>query len=132
MRNYLQKFKCRVALERCKFICESKSIEIQYEIVPGKRRNSKLLWSLTERQFYKFNTTLRKGKSYVCYHGCSCRVLLQNDGICIKSDLNKQHNHPTNEELHEQLSISNEMKLKCTQDATSKSVKEIYDEILLK
>lgn len=109
----------------------SNPLQIEYEIVPGKRQNSKLLWSSTERQFYKFNTKLSTGNSYLCYHGCNCRVLLKNDGTCVKTDTRKNHNHPTNEELYEQLSIANEMKTKCKEDATSKSVKEIYDEVLM-
>lgn len=108
------------------------STEIKYEIVAGKRSNSKLLWSITEQQFYKFNTKSTTGRSYLCYHGCTCRVLLRNDGLCFKTDAEKKHSHPTNEELYEQLSIANEMKIKCKEDGTSKSVKEIYDEVLLK
>lgn len=108
------------------------SLQIEYEIVPGKRQNSKLLWSSTELQFYKFNTKLSTGNSYLCYiNGCNCRVLLKNDGTCFKTDSSKVHNHPTNEELYEQLSIANEMKTKCKEDASSKSVKEIYDEVLM-
>lgn len=63
---------------------------------------------------------------------CTCRVLLRNDGLCFKTDPKKIHTHPTNEQLYEQLSIANKMKMKCKEDGTSKSVKEIYDEVLLK
>lgn len=111
---------------------KSRENEIKYELVPGKRRNSQLLWSSTELQFYKFNTKLKAGKSYLCYHGCSCRVLLLNNGICIKTDQKKTHNHPTNQELYEQLSIANEIKIKCSKDSSSKSVKQIYDDVLMK
>lgn len=34
--------------------------------------------------------------------------------------------------VFEQLSIANEIKMKCRDDGTSKSVKEIYDDVLLK
>lgn len=104
---------------------------IEYKIVAGKRQNSKLLWSSTELQFYKFNTKLTTGQSYLCYHGCDCRVLLKNDGTCIKTDSKKMHNHPTNEELYEQLLIANEIKTKCKEDTSTKTVKEIYDETLM-
>lgn len=107
------------------------SRQIDYEIVPGKRFNSKLLWSFNEMQFYKFNTKLKTGISYLCYHGCSARVIIRNDGKCYKTDGHKSHDHPTNYDLFKQLSAKNEMKKKCLEDATSKSVKEIYDEVVL-
>lgn len=112
---------------------KSDSRQIDFEIVPGKRFNSKLLWSKNEMQFYKFNTKLRTGISYLCYHGCSARVIIRNDGKCYKTDGHNGHNHSTNYVLlYKELVTKNELKKKCIDDSTSKSVKEIYDEIVLR
>lgn len=111
---------------------EKDSRQIDFEIVPGKRFNSQLLWSQNEMQFYKFNTKLRTGISYLCYHGCSARVIIRDDGKCYKTDSHKGHNHSTNYDLYKELATKNELKKKCIEDSTSKSVKEIYDEIILR
>lgn len=73
-----------------------KNTELEYEIVAGKRRNSKLLYSLTESIFYKRNSKIGSNISYCCYvQGCSARALLKADGTCIKKS--GTHLHPTHE-----------------------------------
>lgn len=49
-----------------------------------------------------------------------------------KTESHRGHNHGTNYDLYKELATKNELKKKCLEDPTSKSVKEIYDEVVLR
>lgn len=103
---------------------------LDYDIFPGKRRNSKLLYSYSESMFYKKNATGRSGTSFKCYQNdCFARVLVKPDGICIRKS--GEHRHGTHSELQKQLEAENKIKMLCLSDRSSKSTKEIYEEVLI-
>lgn len=110
----------------------SKEIQIEYEfVVSGKRRKSELLWSFTESMFYKRNSAGSNGKYYICYDAPSCkaRLILRKDGTCVKTS--GEHNHCTREILYKQFEAENKIKMLCLKDRSTKSTKEIYEEVLL-
>lgn len=104
--------------------------ELEYDFFPGKRRNSRLLFSYVESMFYKKNASGKTGTSYKCYEdNCFARVLVKSDGICIKKS--GKHRHANHLELQKQIEAENKIKTLCLSDRSTKSTKELYDEVLI-
>lgn len=107
--------------------------EITYEYMPGKRMNSKILWSINEQQFYCKNTITRDGAyAYKCYEkNCWARVFVdETSGKCVKSKTNSFHDHGTKTELYNELKLKNEIKIQCLAAAPDSSVKDIFDKVV--
>lgn len=104
--------------------------EVEYEMVPGKRMGSLLLYSLNESIFYKKNSKSSTGVSYSCYQtDCRARVLLKTNGICVRKS--GDHLHSTHEIIYKQLEAEHRVKNLCLNDRSSKTTKEIYEDILI-
>lgn len=88
---------------------------LKYEIVKAKRFNTEYLYVFSEKRFYTFNATSKKGKTYRCHNrSCKSRIILQPDNLCVK--LCTAHEHSCEKDCEEdfkKLSAIQAMKLKC-------------------
>lgn len=103
-----------------------------YEIVPGYRKNSKLLLIKSEQQLYKYKYEKNNTKYYVCYNStCPVNVAVDfnNPTMCRKTKKNIQHNHSGQEELLIKLKLINTIKTSCENVSLKRSnVRDIFDE----
>lgn len=107
--------------------------EITFELMPGKRLNSKILRSIEEQQFYRKNTITKSGFSaYKCYEKeCWARVLVDEvTGKGVKSQNNSFHSHGTKTALYTELKLQNEIKKQCLAGSTDCNVKDIFDKVV--
>lgn len=85
---------------------------VDYEIISGKRRNSKLVYVISEQQLYIRKTKYKTKQFYVCYaKDCKSRVYIQNDQ-CYKS-ADGEHNHADQKELYEEMKVMSNIKTQC-------------------
>lgn len=109
---------------------------MRFKICPGKRRNSKLLYTLDEQQYYSFNSKNKNCEAYKCVE-CNSRVHLRVDGICIQKNKYSEHKHAKKGKLEENLNILNEVKAKCADLSTlinerKQSVRDVFYSVLSK
>lgn len=89
-------------------------MSVTYEIIAGKRNNSKLLYIFFEKQLYIKKCTKLEKHFYVCYvKDCPSRIMLFGSE-CIKAKNYKAHNHDNQEALYKELKFLNNVKTKCT------------------
>lgn len=108
---------------------------MEYEIVPGYRQNSKLLYA--NEQFYVFNTKCPLGDSYVCVNEkCKSRVyiVVSNQCICLKNS--PSHDHESKAEEYKKLRCLNEMKRRCGElnyllTGQKITVRDIFNQVLV-
>lgn len=87
---------------------------VEYEMVPGHRQNSKLLYA--DEQFYMFNTRSPLGEGYMCTHSnCNVRVYKVDGDQCIRLINSPTHTHERQTDEYRKLSCLNEMKRRCTE-----------------
>lgn len=91
---------------------------LEFEIISGKRINSKVLYVKEEKQCY-----IRKSESkgtiyYTCYKkSCKSRVILKN-GQCSKVVNFTQHNHSDQHAFYEELKALSQVKKICLDGTT--------------
>lgn len=112
--------------------------KVNYILMPGKRKNSELLYSIDEEQFYKKNKTLKNGNiSMACHHNnCNRHVYLNKiKGECVYQVPYTAHNHSPEKKKFETLTVLNSIKAECSKPevlskGTSKTsvVKSIFNE----
>lgn len=91
------------------FSQREKNTQLNYAYVHGYRINSLLLWSVEEKQFYRYNSTSKIGKGYSCYvDHCLARVHVR-DGKCFHAN-SVAHNHATKEQMYVDLMVLSETK----------------------
>lgn len=98
--------------------------------------NSKLIYTLDEQQYYRFNGKNKTGSAYKCVD-CNSRVHLRSDNKLIQKNRYYKHTHEQKKQLHEKLEILNEIKRKCADITTlinerKQSVRDIFYSILSK
>lgn len=86
-----------------------------FEIVPGKRLTSKLLFLKKEKCLYVQVSNDKSGKRFKCYMTtCSARAVIRLDGACEKSKKNFLHvQHNTHCELRAKFLAENKIKNSC-------------------
>lgn len=90
--------------------------EIKYEMMPGFRFSSNLLYSHEEKQFYVRNSTSKIGVGYTCYiDACKSRVHVRDMKCYIGNAI--QHNHEDKADMYINLSALNEMKRKVSKQS---------------
>lgn len=110
------------------FSQNDKFAEVQYEYVPGKRKNSLVLFVPSEKQVYHRNTESKIGRAYVCQDAkCSARVYMK-DNRCYKLAEN-EHLHGEVGDLCMKTAIIDEMKRK-TVECNNMSVRDIYNDVM--
>lgn len=86
---------------------------LAFEIMSGKRRNSKVLYIIDEKQFYLQKSEAKGRQYYTCYErNCKSRVILEK-GQCRKATDFIEHNHRDQQQLYDELKALNEIKDKC-------------------
>lgn len=86
---------------------------MEFKILSGKRRNSKLLYSVTEQQLYARKSIYKNKVFYNCYtKDCKSRVFVM-DGVCLKYTDFVEHNHSDQKALYEEIVALNAIKNKC-------------------
>lgn len=95
-------------------------MDLEFEIVPGQRKNSKLLYVLEEQQFYAINSKSKRSSTYLCYvKDCRSRVSVRNiDNKCFLVLNFVEHNHPPQGEFYNELKIKNKIKEECSKTAS--------------
>lgn len=91
--------------------------QVTYTLIPGKRANSEILYSIEERQFYLKKKKLANGViSLECRtDGCNKRCYLNLvDEKCELPTPYEPHNHHTKEEEYKKLNVLNQMKKDCS------------------
>lgn len=84
---------------------------MQFEIVNGQRRNSKLLYSIDEKQLYIKKSVIRGITYYTCYKkNCKSRVDVSRDGVLTKAANFIEHNHLDEEKLFLELKAIKKIK----------------------
>lgn len=104
----------------------------EYELIPGFRASSKLLYIKDEEQIFKYKYSRNNIKYYYCYEkNCSAGVVvdLNNTIYCRKSGKFQTHNHGPQGELFGKLEVINAIKCKVKKASIKRSsVRDIFDE----
>lgn len=78
----------------------------KYEFVVGSRINSKLLYTIDENQFYRFNKNNKNGAAYLCAEdSCKSRVHIRKENLCIQQEKYYEHKHETKEKKYKELCV---------------------------
>lgn len=111
---------------------------IDFEIIEGKRRGSKLLHSISEKQLYFRNKTLANASiSYRCQsRNCAARVYVVGEK-CYLSEPCINHNHVDKEREISEMKIHSQLKVDCEMATSSQTtsqiseVREIFDKTMI-
>lgn len=97
-----------------------------FEIVEGRRRNSRLLWVPEEKMLYSIKDVRGNGqKVYLCYHNiinkfppCSARRFIDKNGVMISNTIPHSH-HMNHEAVYKDLKTRSAIIDSCVQAATA-------------
>lgn len=107
-----------------------------FELVPGRRIGSKLLYLKREKCLYTPVNKDKYGQRYKCFEKqCNVRVLKTVDGVCEKSKKSTQHiDHSSHEDLRRKFLAEHKMKEDCANvdvlcggSAQTVSVRSVFD-----
>lgn len=105
------------------------SQQVSYEIMPGFRFNSSLLFCPDEQQFYVRNSTSKIGIGYTCYvGGCKCRMHVR-DNKCYTGNT-FVHDHGDKTEMYYNLCALNEMKRILRSVDNRCTPKQVFDDVM--
>lgn len=105
--------------------------ELSYEMIPGFRFDTILLYSKDELQFYVRNSRSRFGIIYACFHdSCLARVRVLN-GKCFVAN-SVRHMHENKIEMYRNLCALNEMKSVYRSDSNQLTAKEVFNKVMKK
>lgn len=119
------------------------NIRLEYQIIAGQRKNSKLLYTTDEKFLYVKHNKTRYHIQYDCYDkGCNAQVIVTNeDGVCYKKNTNYEHNHGDAAEIVKSMQLTNTVKNSVSDSVTlaanigasgSGNVRAIYQNCLEK
>lgn len=90
---------------------------LRFEIISGKRLNSKLLHTLDENHLYQHKVTNNSVAQYDCYKlrtlGCTAKLYIEN-GLCFRKVKSNGHNHDALTAEIAEIKLKNEIKVKCS------------------
>lgn len=102
--------------------------KLSYEMMPGFRFNSNLLFCPEEQQFYVANSSSEIGLGYTCYmNECRCRVHIRNDECYIGNTM--AHNHERKMGMYYNLRALNEIKHILNSVDNQLSPKQVFDDV---
>lgn len=109
-------------------------IEVNYEIVPGKRGGSHLVWAFEDEFLFYKNSLSKKSGNEACKcieKGCNARMYICEDGSAFKHSVTN-HNHGSMYSSHFKYTYCfDKMKQKAKRSAASTSSYEIYSAVVL-
>lgn len=85
---------------------------LEYELIAGHRKNSKLLYTTDEKYLYMKHNKTKLNIQYDCYEkACGAKVFVTiRDGVCHKKSTNYTHNHTDAAQLVKDMKIKNTVK----------------------
>lgn len=104
--------------------------KIDFELVPGYRSGSNLLWIPSESCFYKQNTFSKThdGMAYTCYDSeCKARKVLTENGTELFTITMRHIPHLPMEKMYKELYYLNLMKHMSRTEPHSVSVSQIFE-----
>lgn len=109
-------------------------IVVKYEVVPGKREGSHLVWAFEDEFLFYKNSLSKKTGNEACKcieKGCNARIYIREDGSAFKHNAT-DHSHGSMYSTHfKYMYCFDKMKQKAKRAAASTSSHEIYSEVLL-
>lgn len=105
--------------------------EVQYEIIPGLRADSELLWDSIEQQLYYYNSISRRTNNlaYKCQL-CNARIYMRPDGTAFRNEHSVHRAHTRQYDTYKLMYCHNRMKDKVLASPSSKSLKDIFNEVV--
>lgn len=105
------------------------NIALNFEMMEGKRRGSKLLHSIDEKQLYSWNKRLADGSTAFRCTGknCATRVYLLENKLCYYSDPIGEHNHANKETEIKEIKLLATIKEQCAQPQASQTTAQIAE-----
>lgn len=117
-------------------------IGIEYEIIPGKKINSKYVYLINEKLIFKpINADTKNGRRYVCITAsCPAKIVIRPNGICAISKRSKPDNiHPNHTQKRDEFIATDKIKEKCSNvdelcggSGSNVSVKSIFDNEIIR
>lgn len=87
---------------------------MNFEIIPGKRRNSELLYVIEQKMIHMRKSVYKGVSKFECrQQNCKARVNLLSDGKCVVAKKYVEHNHDNEEEAYKELKALNAIKRDC-------------------
>lgn len=84
---------------------------INYEMMPGHRAGTTLLFSIDEKMFYKKKHVLKEATAYICQNeNCRSKLLLKSDSTCVRAPNWIDHDHLNMSDSYKSLVFRNAMK----------------------
>lgn len=98
---------------------------LTFEVIEGKRKNSRLIWIVEEKFLYSIKDGRADGrKVYLCYQNkidgnspCSARRLIDSNGVVTTNALPHSH-HPDHESIYKDMKSRSGIIESCIQAAT--------------
>lgn len=112
---------------------ETGLIDVKYEIIPGFRANSELMWAYEENQLYYKNSNYKKLTAYTCrIAGCPARVYVRKDNTAFR-DTEKRHlaAHGLHYREYKFMYCDNKMKERAKTAPASMTPYDIYMEVVV-
>lgn len=89
-------------------------IIMNFEIIPGNRRSSELLYIIEQKMIYKKKSVYKNTIKYECRNKlCKARVNVMPDGKCVLAKKYIEHNHDNEEGAYKELKALNQIKRDC-------------------
>lgn len=111
---------------------ENNNNALEYQLIPGFRSTSNLLYIASENQIYKYKYAKNNTKYFVCYEKqCPVNIAVDfnNSLFCRKTKNNVQHNHGSQEALVQKLELVNNIKKNCQNISLKRSnIREVFNE----
>lgn len=104
---------------------------VEFTLIPGFRKNSKIIWTHDQQFLYYFNSQSEKTgiKACTCYdENCNARLYIMDESTAF-SNLTP-HNHGSHYEVYIHMYCYNLLKQKTLSAPASVSNKDIYNEVI--
>lgn len=103
--------------------------KVSYEIMPGFRYNSKVLFCPDEQQFYVANSVSEIGHGYTCYiPQCKCRIHMRDNECYVGNAI--AHKHEKKTAMYHNLCALNEMKRILRSADNQFSPRQVFNDVI--
>lgn len=103
--------------------------KVAYEMMPGFRYNSKVLFCPQEQQFYLSNSPSVLGMGYTCYvDDCKCRMHFRNNECYVGNAI--AHNHELKTQMYHDLCALNEIKWIIRSPDNELPMEQVFDDVV--
>lgn len=106
--------------------------ELRFEIVPGKRMSSKVLYTHDEHQIYLINSKSTIGEGWKCYYAdendCRARLHIRNGKCFIANEVQHNHSRPDQEIIN--MNHLNEVKAILRSVSNRLAPRQVFEDVL--